>query len=183
MNCEDFNDKLPEFLDGLLSAPEQTATREHLQQCLCCQKSWRHQAVLAKSIRLAFKQETDGLSLNPETRRNILNACNQREPRRKASDGVLAWLAAIWRRSAWTGAVLFLLLLLIFRGVLYDRPTTAPALPSATAPPRKLCVIDVPIKTKIHVSRTEKNMMVDAVIPSVMVAQATFSGEAKPSSH
>jgi hypothetical protein len=141
------------------------------------------QEALAKSIRFAFDQKTRGLSLNLETRRNILNARMQHKPRRKAWDGAPAWLAVIWRRPAWTGAVFLFLLLLISRVVLYHQPAESPDVPSGAAQARNFCVIDVSIQTKIHVARNENNMMVDAVIPGVTVAQATFTRGSIPLSH
>jgi hypothetical protein len=183
MKCEDFNDKLPEYLDGMLSGTEQAGAQEHLRQCVGCQQLLQRQEALAKSIRLALDQETRGLSLDWEAKRNIANAWKQHQPRRNGCNGAAAWLAVIGQRPAWTGAVLLSLLLLIFSDILYRHPAEDAALPSAAAQARNFCVIDVPIQTKIHVSRNEKNMMVDAVIPEFMVAQATFSGEAKPFSH
>ncbi|MGO8700881.1 MAG: zf-HC2 domain-containing protein [Limisphaerales bacterium] len=181
MKCEDFSDKLPEYLDGMLSVAEQAAAQEHLQQCTRCQRLLQHQGALAKLLRFALDQETHGLSLDLETRRNILDAWRQPKPRRKAWDRAPAWLALIWRRPAWTGAVLLSLLLLISGAILYRHPAASTALPSTAT--KSFCVIDVPIQTKIHVSRNENNIMVDAVIPGVMVAQATFSRDTIPLSH
>src|ERR1700757_1993114 len=79
MNCEDFNDRLPEYLDETLSAAEQAAAREHVQDCAACRQALARHTAYAKSIRRAFDRETQRLSLSAEVRQNILSeqALNQ----------------------------------------------------------------------------------------------------------
>ena len=113
MNCENFNDRLPEYLEDTLSTAEQAAAREHVQKCGACQQALAQQEALEKSIRLSFHRETQRLSLHPETKRNILNAVKRPEFRPTAWENVQGFFAVLWRHPAWAGAVLVCLAVLI----------------------------------------------------------------------
>src|SRR5689334_16066344 len=114
MNCENFNNRLPEYLDDTLSAAEQAAAREHLQKCGSCQRALAHHEALAESIRLSFTGATQRLSLRPETRLNILNALERPKRSRPFWETIQALLTIPWRHPAWAGTVLLCLGLLIF---------------------------------------------------------------------
>ena len=175
MNCESFNDRLPEYLDGALPAAEQADAAEHVQKCGDCRRALARQEAFAKSIRLSFDRETKGLSLRPETRRNILNAL---EPGVRPSvwESIRASSAIVWRQPAWSGAVLFCLLLIISGSHFYRRPTKDTVMGG-----RNDCVIDVPLQTEAYVYRTQNNMVVDAVVTVTGVAEGGFSETIRPS--
>jgi hypothetical protein len=180
MNCENFNDRLPEYLDETLSLAEQTTAREHVQKCGACQQALARQEAFAKSIRLSFNRETQGLSLRPETRRNILNALKRPELRPTAWESIQTFFAVLWRQRARAGAVLLCLWLIIAGSHLHRHPAQHSS-PQASAPEaRNIYVIDVPIQTEMHVHRRQNNMVVDAVVTKVSIINASSSENIGP---
>jgi anti-sigma factor RsiW len=67
MHCRQFQDQVFEHLDGSLSAPAQSASEAHLDQCAACRQVVQaHQALAAR-----FRHETDSLVLQPDMARRI----------------------------------------------------------------------------------------------------------------
>jgi hypothetical protein len=175
MNCQTFNDWLPEYLEDTLSTADQAAAREHVQKCGACQMALARQEALAKSLRLAFQRETQRLSLSPETKRNVLNALKRPEFPPTAGERIQAFFAVLWRHPAWAGTVLVCLVLLIPVSRLYlDSARHSPAQPTAKDD-RITCVINVPFQTEMRVYRRENNLVVDAVATENSVIEASFS--------
>ncbi|HZM01635.1 MAG TPA: zf-HC2 domain-containing protein [Candidatus Saccharimonadales bacterium] len=166
MNCETFNDLLPEYLDETLPAGEQAAVREHVLKCGTCQRTLAREEASAKSIRFSFNRETEGLSLRPEIRQNILIAANQPEAAPSIRENIRACWASLWRQPAWAGAVLFCLLLLVFGALFYLHPAKRSSAQASTY------VIDVPLQTETYIYRRHNNTVVDAVVTGVSVIDA-----------
>jgi hypothetical protein len=175
MNCENFNDRLPEYLEDTLSTAEQAAAREHVQKCVACQQVLAQQEALAKSIRLSFNRETQRLSLRPETKRNILNALKRHEIPPTAWENIQASFAVLWRHPAWAGTVLFCLVLLISGSRFYLDSARHSSAQATLRDDRITYVVDIPIQTEMHVYRRQNNMVVDAVVTEISVIDASFS--------
>ena len=175
MNCENFNDRLPEYLEDTLSTAEQAVAREHVQICGACRQALAQQEALAKSIRLSFNRETQGLSLRPETKRNILNALKRPEFPPTAWENIQAFFAVLWRHPAWAGTVLFCLVLLISGSRFHLDSARHSAGPTTVKEDHVAYDIDVPIQTEVHVYRRQDNMVVDAVVAEISVIDASFS--------
>src|ERR1700722_3202572 len=164
MSCEDFNDRLPEFLEDALSTADQAAAREHVQKCVACQQALAQQEALAKTIRLSFHRETQRLSLRPETKRNILNTLKRPEFPPTAWENIQGFFAVLWRHPAWAGTVLLCLVLLV-SGRRFYQDSARPSSAQATVKDNRITYyIDIPIQTEMHVYRRQKNMVVDAVV-------------------
>jgi Putative zinc-finger len=176
MNCENFNDQMPEYLDGSLTTAQQASARQHVEKCLDCQRALARQEAFAKSIRLSLNRETEGLSLRPDTRRNIVKAF---EPTRRAS--IWLFFEAIWRRPAWVGIVLTGLLLLISGRHFYRHPAKIPAQQTAAKDGRFTYAINVPIQTETQIDRRQNNMAVDAVVTGAGVIDLSFSEDNRQS--
>ena len=185
MNCENFNDRLPEYLEDTLSTADQAAAREHVQKCGACKNALAQQEALAKSIRLSFHRETQRLSLRPETKRNILNALKRPEFPPTAWERIPAFFAVLWRHPAWAGTVLVCLVLLISANRLYLDLARHSSSQTTVKDDRITCVINVPIQTEMRVFRKQNNMVVDAVVTDISVIDASFSENIRssPSSH
>jgi hypothetical protein len=180
MNCENFNDRLPEYLEDTLSTTEQAAAREHVQKCGACQQAVAQEEARARSIRLSFDRETQRLSLRPETRRNILNALERPELRPTAGEKIQAFFAILWRHPAWAGTVLLCLVLLI-SGSLYLGPARRSSGQAAVKDDCITYVIDVPIRSETHVYRRQNNMVVDAAGTEISLLDARFSENVRSS--
>jgi hypothetical protein len=175
MNCENFNDRLPEYLEDTLSTAEQAAAREHVQRCGACRQALAQQEAFAKSIRLSFNRETQRLSLRPEQKRNILNALKQPEFSPTAWEKIQAFFAVLRRHPAWAGTVLLCVVLLICGSRFYLDSAKQSSGQATVKDDRITWVIDVPIETEMHVYRRQNNMVVDAVVTEISVVDASFS--------
>ena len=175
MNCEGFNDRLPEYLEDTLSSAEQAAAREHVKKCGACRQALAQKEAFAKSIRLAFNRETQRLSLRPETRLNILNALKQPEFPPTAWENVQAFLAILWRHPAWAGTVFLCLVLLISGSRFYLNSAKHSFAQASVENERITYLIDIPIQTEMHVYRRQNNMVVDAVVTEIGRIDASFS--------
>jgi len=176
MNCENFNDRLPEYLDEALSAAEKADASEHVQKCGDCRRALARHEAFAKSLRLSFNRETQGLSLRPETRRNIFSALEPRGVLLTAWAYIRPFIEIIWRQPAWTGAFLLCLLLLISGSIFYRHP-----MKNTVKGERNNYVINVPLQTEIYVYRRQNNLVVDAVVTGTSIADASFSENVRPS--
>ena len=175
MNCEDFNYRLPEYLEDTLSSAEQAAAAEHVQKCGACRQTLMQQEAFAKSIRLAFDRETQRLSLRPETRLNILNALKRSDFPPTAWAKVPAFWKILWRHPAWAGAVFLCLVLLISGSRLYLDSAQHPVAQASVKKDRITYLIDVPIQTERHVYRRQNNMVVDAIVTEIGMIDGSFS--------
>jgi hypothetical protein len=182
MNCEDFNDRLLEYLEDALSTADQAAAQEHVQKCGVCQKALAHQEALSKSIRFSFHRDTQRLSLRPETKRNILNALKRPAMPLTPLERVQAFFAVLWRHPAWTGTVLVCLVLLIPASRLCLDSARRSSAQATVKEDRITCVINVPIQTEMRAFRRQNNMVVDAVVTENSTIDASFS-ENMRSSH
>jgi hypothetical protein len=175
MNCETFNDQLPEYLEDTLSTPEQGAAREHVQKCGACQQALAQQEALAKFIRLSFNRETQRLYLRPETRRNILNALKRPGFSPTAWERIQAFFAVLWRHPAWAGTALICLVLLISGSRSYLDSAKHSAAQATVKEDRITYIVDVPIQSEMHIYRRQDNMVVDAFVTENSVIDASFS--------
>lgn len=175
MNCENFNDRLLEYLEDTLSTADQAAARGHVLKCGACQKALARQEALAKSIRLSFHRETQRLTLRPETKRNILNTLKRPEVPSTAWERVQAFFAVLWRHPAWAGTVVVCLVLLISASRLRLDSANHSSSQTTLKDNRITYDIDVPIQTEMHVYRRQNNMVVDAVVTEISVIDASFS--------
>jgi hypothetical protein len=175
MNCENFNDCLPEFLEDTMSTAEQAAAREHVQKCAACQQALAQQEALARSIRLLFARDTQRLSLRPETKRNILNALKQPKIPPTAWERIQTLFAFFRRHPAWAGTAVLCLALLISGRRIYLNSAKRSSTQATVKDNRITYDIDVPIQTEMHIYRRENNMVVDAVVTEMSVIDASFS--------
>jgi predicted anti-sigma-YlaC factor YlaD len=172
MNCQEFNERLYEYLDEALPTNVQAAAREHLQLCEDCRRALEREKVMAQSIESSLNLATARLSVGPELRRRIIEA-----PRaRPVAPGIffLIWQWFALKSIRFAGAAAALLVsILLFVG-LYNRPHPAAKSPSPVAPNNNLeiCVIDVPFYTETHLLQQQGGHVVDAIASSAAVGHA-----------
>ena len=173
MNCKDFNESLPEYLDGALGAEVQAAARTHLEQCPDCRRMLRRQEMVEGSIRRALDRATASLSVRPGMQRDVLHAL---ESERAASNvWIRAWrrLVSIAVRPTIARAALLGILLLAM-GIQFHRMVrNSGPQPIYQADSDEL-VIDVPMQTQMHVFEREDGRIVDAVAWSTSVGHGRF---------
>jgi hypothetical protein len=182
MNCQDFNDRLFDYLDDTLSPAEEVAAREHAQQCGSCCRALEQQQAFAKSIRFSFDRETQRLSLRLDTRRDILSAVTRPKVPLTGWENIQAFFAVLRRQPAWAGAVLLcLVLLLTFANRLYLALGKHPSPQARVTDNRITYVVDVPIRTEMYLYRRHNNMVVDALVTEISVMNASYSENMAPS--
>jgi anti-sigma factor RsiW len=156
MNCQKFIEQLPEYLDETLPGTELAEAREHIVACEECRRAMARHTAFAKSIRLSFEREAEGVSLAAEARRKILLAA-QRPERREI-------FALFWRHPVWTAAAAMGMALVVVAG-LFRGLRNGP----------DICVVDVPIRTETHFYQRQKGSVVDDVVTEITVIDAAYS--------
>jgi hypothetical protein len=189
MNCQDFNGRLYEYLDGALSAESEAAAREHLRECCGCRRALLQEETAAAAIRHALDQATAGLKLNAAALREPLATLSISQfgrpiapllGERAGVRGNAAWLRALqclvaspFRTIGAVVAVLGLLFLVL--GLPVHHRAAQPSAPQAAAEAIPgTCVINVPIQVTTHSFERQGNTVVDAVAMSMAVVHAQF---------
>jgi len=159
MNCQWFQDKLFEYLDGELSASVKSEVESHLEQCATCLKAVQtHHALSAR-----FRHDTDSLLLRSETSWRIEAALQRMEA------------LPFWRRVAWPAAITAALL--VAAGLSFRRPIRLGVQSSEAT------LITAPATISIRFSscdptytfRLEKNRVIDALTCTPRVVQENLS--------
>jgi hypothetical protein len=183
VNCETFNDVLPEYLDGTLLAAEQAAAREHVAKCGVCQLAVAKQEALARTLQHAFNREVERLSLSAKTREIVLDALKRQElePTTRR-ERLLAYLTVPWWNPACAGFAFVCLLMFVFAGHFHVLPAGRSDLQPMARESGDSYVVDVPIESEMHFFRRRNGSVVDAVITEAGIISANFSRNTHPSS-
>ena len=167
MNCQDFNYNLHDYLDQTLAPEAQAAAREHLRQCDVCRMALSREANVARSVHRSLDHAAAGLSLRPETRRNVLRALEPKTAPPSPWLPAWRWLVSTrFRPLVAAGAALLagilLLLALQFQRQTARRTGPQEATQNGLEAER---VVNVPLQTQTHVFQRENDTIIDAVIP------------------
>jgi hypothetical protein len=174
MNCQEFNDRLYDYVDETLGSEAQAAAREHLRQCGECRRAVMREKAVARSIRHSLDRATAGLSIRPEMLRNVLTASESKAIRTNILVQIWEWFISKPLRPVGAGAAL-LGALVLMAGLQARRPPTENSASRAVTEARQNAwVIDVPIQTQIHVFRRQNGTVIDAITPSVVFGHARF---------
>jgi predicted anti-sigma-YlaC factor YlaD len=174
MNCQEFQDRLYDYVDDTLGSDVQARVREHLRSCGDCRRALLCERAVAQSISHSLNRATGNLSARPEMLRNVLEAW---ESRPILSNG---WMRA-WRwfisnpvQPVSAGAAL-LAALVLFVGLSAVHQHAADSVSQGVAkPPQITWIIDVPIQTQTHLSRLQNGVVIDAIALGVAIDHARF---------
>src|SRR5437016_7446692 len=75
MNCQRFQNRLHEYVEGTLSAGTQAAADRHLARCTSCREAVGQEQQLAQILPERLTQGTKTVTLRPAIRQSILTAC------------------------------------------------------------------------------------------------------------
>src|SRR5215211_6604749 len=92
MNCQEFTDQLPDYLDETLDAAVRADAHRHLEACRECQLALRRAQALGRSLQCALVRETAHLALTPDTRETILRAARSVPAEAPAGRSAWQWL-------------------------------------------------------------------------------------------
>jgi predicted anti-sigma-YlaC factor YlaD len=175
MNCQEFNERLYEYLDGTLPTDVEAAAREHLQLCEDCRHALSREKVMARSIESSLNLATARLSMGPELRRRIIEAPRARPTARGIVSLIREWFALKSIRIAGAAAAV-LAAVLLFVGLQNHRHPAAnsprPVVPNNN---REIYVVDVPFHTQTHLLQQQDGNVVDAIASSAAVGHALLS--------
>lgn len=183
MNCQDFNDRLYDYLDDTLASDVQASVREHLRQCDDCRRVLLREKAVAQCIRRSLDVATAGLAIHPQTLRNVLAAWESKPIPPNALPQAWRWfilrpILAVSAGAAFLGALFVFLNLQAHR-----QPVEKSTSRAASATRQDTWIIDVPIPAESHLFRLQNGMVMDAITPSVATAHARFlelDNSAKP---
>jgi anti-sigma factor RsiW len=174
MKCQEFQDQLYEYLDGVLDGDVQASVREHLRQCKACRCTLEREKAVSQFIRHSLDRETAGLSLRSGTLRNVLQ---QLDPKPIAPNVLILawrWLFSSPFHVAGMGAAALGALFLFFNVQPHRQPSENSSSSPVAEMPQNTRVIDVPIQTETHVFHREHDTVMDAITPRVALGQASF---------
>ena len=174
MNCEEFKGRLYEYLDETLAGDVQASVGEHLRQCGGCRRAVLREKAVAQSLRHSLDCATAGLSLRPETLRNVLEAWESKPIPTNGWMHAWQWFISSPIRPVGAGAALLGALLLFFGLQAHRQPAENSASPGIAQTGRDAYVVDVPIQTQTHLFRRQNGTVMDAITPSVAVGHARF---------
>ena len=75
MNCQRFQNRLHEYVEGTLSAGTQAAAERHLAGCTACRQAVSQEQQLAQILPERLTQGTATVTLRPAIRQSILMGC------------------------------------------------------------------------------------------------------------
>ena len=180
MNCQDFRDRLHEYLDETMADDLHGAAREHLRQCDDCRRALLREEAFAKSIRRSLERATSGFSLRSETQRNILKALESKSVPSNTWMHVWQKFISISLHPIGAGTAVLVVLLLIL-GIQIHRRAAEDSVPQAIVQiGQNTCVIDVPIRTQTHIFRRQNNTVVDTIAPGMTIGHARFPESTNP---
>ncbi len=170
MNCQETQNQLFDYQDGILSASEREKLEHHLVGCEECRAAFANLKELGLKLSKQLRQSTQALTLDIDVKQRVLAALPGRATPR------LNWeFRPLWRRwlVPWAAAACILMLALVIGSRFHHTPglelksAQAAALPAAVS-------ATVPQVVTTRISKKEGNYVVDAFINRSQVVEQTF---------
>ena len=174
MNCEHLQANLFDYLDGALSASDQTALEKHLAECPDCRAALRQESQLAQSLSGRLEQAVETVALDPLAQRNVARAME----RAVAAESQARPAGAFWHRLVWPlGAVAAAMLLLIAFGLEHHlgAQLSLPAPRHPEPPAHRELLVHVSDLRPGYIFRMEGNQVIDALTTDPLVVDATLT--------
>ena len=114
MTCQEFRDRLHEYLDETLEAGSALAAREHLARCPECRLAVQQEQRLGRTLEHVLERAAADVALSRDVKARILHAARTAPARAPLAVRALEWFArnlfhAIGASAAFMAAVLFAL--------------------------------------------------------------------------
>jgi anti-sigma factor RsiW len=172
MNCERFQNRLYEYLEGTLSAGTRAAADQHLAQCTACRKAVRQEEQIAQVLSARLRLVADAHTLHPHVRRRILSTFEV-TPLTNAES-----IACLWNRFAKPLGIAVPLLLIVtfllinfFSGPKLHEKKAARGVGSAV---RSAVSVDLSYRVPTYKFRKEGNLVVDTLSYETVAASGTL---------
>jgi hypothetical protein len=183
MNCDSFQDKMHEYVDGSLSTDAGAAAEQHLAVCSACRGAVEKEKQFTRVLSKRLRQGSDALTLRPEIRRNIL-AASRREASPALAETVASWWQQ-WIRWAIPAAALAIAVMVVmvihFSGLRSRQTIQAPIMPSlATVKPSPdqnqppAVSIQISYRLPTHEFLKDGNLVIDTLSSETVVADGNF---------
>jgi predicted anti-sigma-YlaC factor YlaD len=183
MNCENFQDRLYEYVEGTFSSGECAKAEEHLAGCAACRRAAEKEQKLSQSLSNQLQQSSEALTLRPDIRRNILAALREKTTS-PAIGKSLAGLWSYWLRLAVVPASLLVIAALLaihFHDTRGHQTFSVPVNPSAHNNPEIAVSVHMSYRLPTRQFHQEGNLVVDTLIDETVVASGTFQPGGKES--
>jgi anti-sigma factor RsiW len=178
MNCEQFQDKLFEYVDGTLSASELDAAQKHLSGCSACRKPVQEEQRRAQALTGRLQQSGQSLTLRPEIVRNILAAARAARPAATESftDLWMRWL----RRAAIPAAFLVIVACMLIRTEIQAPVAIHVSTPTTINHQQPAVSIEMSYRLPRHEFHQEGNLVLDTLVEETVVVNGAIpSGGSK----
>ena len=183
MNCENFQDKLYEYVEGTLYTGEHDKAEEHLAVCVACRQAVQQEQKLAQRLSNQLQQSTEVLTLRPDIRRNILAVSNDKAASPATAESIFdlwKWLrlAAVPVSLLLAGA---LLLAIYFYNTRGRQTNSVPITPVANNNLESAVSVQMSYQLPTRQFHQDGNLVVDTLIDETVVASGTFQPGGKES--
>ena len=172
MNCESFNDLLADYLDGTIGPEEKAEAARHLEECAACRRALAREESLAKNLHFSLQQKAGGVAMDQALRGKIFRALETPKPTTTIRDVARALMERLQQKRIFARVVVSCLLLLAFGAYWYLRQVKSQP---------GVYVVDIPAQTEMYDFESHGKNVVDAVVPGISVADASFTENVPPS--
>lgn len=168
MNCARFNERIPEFLDGVLPTEEAAAMRRHSGLCPACSEALERDRALGCALREALQQESANLAMGPELATRMLAAAAGEAPGpllSKTGGGAQRWKQ--WLRPCAIAAACLTGLVFCLddrRPADVDQSREGVTPPAAGQIRAGGCSVDIPYHYVVHLAQVDNERSQDAMI-------------------
>ena len=157
MNCQNFQNDLPEYMEGGLAPDQRRAADRHLAECPECRHLLQREHAMARTLSQGFRQSVQHLTLPPDFQKRLATAIGEERaakiiPLRESS-------ASGWARFLWPVGIAACVLFTIMR--------TSPLAPGGPPPVAALIPPDISLQfvycAPKYTFHREGNQVVDMV--------------------
>ena len=183
MNCQSFQNELPEYAEGSLAAGRRQAADRHLAACADCRRRLQQELRMAETLARGFQQITGPLTLPPGFQERLLAALqNNGEPtvvplRKPIPTG--------WRHLVWPASLAAGVLITCFR-LSHLVPDVWPpgraALSVAASQPQTEMVLHFVFCVPTYTFHRDGNQVVDVLANESCTVDITLHRDQSPNS-
>jgi predicted anti-sigma-YlaC factor YlaD len=170
MNCERFQNRLYEYMEGTLSAGTKAAADRHLSCCCDCQQSLRQEQQLAQFLANRLRLSTETLTLRPEIRQGILTASRRKSDHSTIAESIVGLWNRFTRPAIIVGSMLLFVTVLLtghFSGIKINKMQSTQFadrnLPAAVS-------IEISYRVPIRQFQRQGNLVLDTMSYETVVA-------------
>lgn len=113
LNCDQVENKIIDYIEGVLAEKERTAMDNHLKTCAACREDYQQQLAWLEKLSILKEKEAPARQMAPDLNARILQAVTEEKDRVKPAPANKSyWFRqrSFWRTAAMTAAALVLVI-------------------------------------------------------------------------